>query len=177
MSDIEKVRGEPASSPGKALGASADKAASFSWRLWARRFVCSVTRRRGGPGAGSPAQWQRPRMWICVGPRDPSTTKPSRDSRQHKRVVTTAGDHDISCRVTAATTTKTYRAASEFATKLRAAVSFGAFRISIPPPPPETTRYASGSPRAGEHSAPVVAIARARPRHLFLVRPTQRAGP
>ena len=21
--------------------------------------------------AGSPAQWQRPRMWICVGPRDP----------------------------------------------------------------------------------------------------------
>ena len=27
--------------------------------------------------AGSPAQWQRPRMWICVGPRDPAT-KPSR---------------------------------------------------------------------------------------------------
>ena len=27
--------------------------------------------------AGSPAQWQRPRMWICVGPRDPDT-KPSR---------------------------------------------------------------------------------------------------
>ena len=27
--------------------------------------------------AGSPAQWQRPRMWICVGTRDPST-KPSR---------------------------------------------------------------------------------------------------
>ena len=27
--------------------------------------------------AGSPAQWQRPQMWICVGPRDPST-KPSR---------------------------------------------------------------------------------------------------
>ena len=41
---------------------------------------------------------------------------------------------------------KTYRAASEFATKPRAAVSFGAFRISIPPPPPETSRYASASP-------------------------------
>ena len=28
--------------------------------------------------AGSPAQWQRrPRMWICVGPRDPDT-KPMR---------------------------------------------------------------------------------------------------
>ena len=75
------------------------------------------------------------------------------------------------------TTTKIYRAASEFSTKLRAAVSFGAFRISAPPPPPETTGYAPDSPRAGEHSAPVVAIARARPRHLFLVRPTQRAGP
>ena len=75
------------------------------------------------------------------------------------------------------TTTKTYRAASEFATKLRAAVPFGAFRFSAPPAPPETAGYASGSPRAGEHSAPVVAIARARPRDLFLVRPTQRAGP
>ena len=29
------------------------------------------------PVAGSPAQWQRPRMWICVRPRDPPT-KPSR---------------------------------------------------------------------------------------------------
>ena len=27
--------------------------------------------------AGSPAQWRRPRIWICVGPRDPAT-KPSR---------------------------------------------------------------------------------------------------
>ena len=27
--------------------------------------------------AGSPAHWQRPRMWICVGPRDPAI-KPSR---------------------------------------------------------------------------------------------------
>ena len=26
--------------------------------------------------AGSPAQWQRPRMWICVGPRDPATPHP-----------------------------------------------------------------------------------------------------
>ena len=70
--------------PGKALEASADKAASFSWRSRARRLVGLVSRRRGGPRwpAGSPpAQWQRPRMWICVvhcaGPRYPST-KPSR---------------------------------------------------------------------------------------------------
>ena len=75
------------------------------------------------------------------------------------------------------TTTKTYRAASEFATKLRAAVSFGAFRFSVPPPPPETAGYVSDSPRAGKHSTPVVAIARARPRIFFLVRPTRRAGP
>ena len=52
---------------------------------------------------------------------------------------------------------------------------FGAFRFSAPPAPPETAGYASGSPRAGEHSAPVVAIARARPRDLFLVRPTQQS--
>ena len=64
-------------------------------------------------------------------------------------------------------TTKTYRAASEFSTKLRAAVPFGAFRISAPPPPPETAGYVSDSPRAGEHSTPVVAIARARPRDFF----------
>ena len=55
--------------------------------VWTRR-ACSflalagpAVRRLGDSAprwpAGSPAQWQRPRMWICVGPRDP-TTKPSR---------------------------------------------------------------------------------------------------
>ena len=67
----------------------------------------------------------------------------------------------------AATTTKTYRAASEFATKLRAAVPFGAFRFSAPPAPPETAGYVPDSPRAGGHSTPVGAIARARPRDFF----------
>ena len=75
------------------------------------------------------------------------------------------------------TTTKTYRAASEFATKLRAAVLSGAFRFFAPPLPPETAGYVPDSPRAGEHSTPVVAIAQARPRDFFLVRPTRRAGP
>ena len=51
--------------PGTIRTASLDKVGLFSWRLWARRFVCcSVTRRRGGPPAHRPAQWQRPRMWI-----------------------------------------------------------------------------------------------------------------
>ena len=77
----------------------------------------------------------------------------------------------------AATKTKTYRAACVNSTKLIAAVSFGAFQIATPPPPPETTGYASDSPRVGEHSAPVVAIARARPCDLFLVRLIQRARP
>ena len=40
---------------GKALGASADKASLFSWRLRAGRFVGSVTRRRGGPPAHRPS--------------------------------------------------------------------------------------------------------------------------
>ena len=44
-------------------------------------LACTAARRLGESAprwpAGSPAQWQRPRMWICVGPRDPST-KPSR---------------------------------------------------------------------------------------------------
>ena len=44
-------------------------------------LACSAARRLGESAprwpAGSPAQWQRPRMWICVGPRDPDT-KPSR---------------------------------------------------------------------------------------------------
>ena len=44
-------------------------------------LACSAARRLGESAprwpAGPPAQWQRPRMWICVRPRDPST-KPSR---------------------------------------------------------------------------------------------------
>ena len=49
-----------------ALGVGVDEASSISFRLRARRLVGSVTRRRGGPAAGSPAQWQRPRMQGCV---------------------------------------------------------------------------------------------------------------
>ena len=94
-------------------------------------------------------------------------------ARQHKSAVTTA--RFMTSPIT--TTTKTYRAVSEFSTKLRAAVSFGAFRFSAPPPPPETAGYVSDSSRAGDHSTPVVAIARARPRDFCLVRPTRRAGP
>ena len=54
--------------------------------VWTRRLVFlalagPAVRRLGDSAprwpAGSPAQWQRPRMWICVGPRDPAT-KPSR---------------------------------------------------------------------------------------------------
>ena len=93
--------------------------------------------------------------------------------RQQKSVVTTA----VIMTSPITTTTKTYRAASEFSTNLRAAVSFGAFRLSAPPPPPETAGYVSDSPRAGNHSTPVVAIARARPRDFVLVRLTRRAGP
>ena len=44
------------------------------------------------------------------------------------------------------TTTKTCRAASELSTKPRAAVSFGALRFSVPPPPPETDGYVPDSP-------------------------------
>ena len=84
--------------------------------------------------------------------------------QQHKSVVTTATNHDITY---ITTTTKTCRSASEFSKKLRAAVSFGALRFSAPPPPPETAGYVADSPRAGEHSTPVVAIARARPRDFF----------
>ena len=68
---------------GKVLGASADKASLFSWRLRvAGRAHGRAVRRLGDSSAprwpaGSPAQWQRPRMWICAGPRDPDT-KPSR---------------------------------------------------------------------------------------------------
>ena len=40
---------------GKALGASADKASLFFWRLRAGWFVGSVTRRRGGPPAHRPS--------------------------------------------------------------------------------------------------------------------------
>ena len=51
------------------------------------------------------------------------------------------------------TTTKTYRAASEFSTKLRAAVSFGTNYFSAPPPPPETAGYVSDC-EEGLHAAP-----------------------
>ena len=40
-------------------------------------LACSAARRLGESAprwpAGSPAQWQKLRMWICVGPRDPPT--------------------------------------------------------------------------------------------------------
>ena len=54
--------------------------------VWTRRACFLVlagpaVRRLGDSAprwpAGSPAQWRRPRMWICVGPRDPAT-KPRR---------------------------------------------------------------------------------------------------
>ena len=41
--------------PGTIRAISVDKAGLFSWRLWAQRFVCSVTRRRGGPPAHRPS--------------------------------------------------------------------------------------------------------------------------
>ena len=41
--------------PGTIRAISVDKAGLFFWRLWARRFVCSVTRRRGGPPAHRPS--------------------------------------------------------------------------------------------------------------------------
>ena len=43
-------------------------------------FIAKSTETDGGAPlwpAASPAQWHRPRMWVCVGPRNP-TTKPSR---------------------------------------------------------------------------------------------------
>ena len=41
--------------PGTICAISVDKAGLFSWRLRARRFVGSVTRRRGGPPAHRPS--------------------------------------------------------------------------------------------------------------------------
>ena len=41
--------------PGTIRTVSVDKAGLFSCRLWARRFVCSVTLRRGGPPAHRPS--------------------------------------------------------------------------------------------------------------------------
>ena len=41
--------------PGTIRAISVDKAGLFSWRLWARRFVCSMARRRGGPPAYQPS--------------------------------------------------------------------------------------------------------------------------
>ena len=41
--------------PGTIRAISVDKAGLFSWRLRARRFVGSVTRRRDGPPANRPS--------------------------------------------------------------------------------------------------------------------------
>ena len=51
-------------------------------RLWLRNLAVAAGRGRSlgflvNCAVDLPAQWQRPRMWICVGPRDP-LTKPSR---------------------------------------------------------------------------------------------------
>ena len=63
--------------PGTTRAISVDKAGLFSWLV----LVGPAVRLLGDSAprwpTGSPAQWQRPRMWICVGPRDP-LAKPSR---------------------------------------------------------------------------------------------------
>ena len=66
---------------------------------------------------------------------------------QHKRLETTAGDHGT-MKPHTTTTTKTYLAASGFSTKPRAAVSFGAFRFSAPPPPSTSADGADGAAHA-----------------------------
>ena len=63
--------------PGTIRTISANKAGLFSWRLWARRFVCSVTRRRGGPPAHRPRVAEAPDVDLRRTARDPPT-KPSR---------------------------------------------------------------------------------------------------
>ena len=67
---------------------------AFTWCVWESPWsqcgqdgfvllalACSAARRLGESAprwpAGSPAQWHRPQIWICAGPRDPPT-KPSR---------------------------------------------------------------------------------------------------
>ena len=64
--------------PGTTRAIGVDKAGLLSWRLRAGRFV---GRRLGDSAprwpAGSPVQWQRPRMRGCVMWRNP-TTEPSR---------------------------------------------------------------------------------------------------
>ena len=61
--------------PGMIRAISVDKAGLFSWRSRARRFVCSVTQRKGGP----PAQWQRaeaPDVDLRRTARSPHQAKP-----------------------------------------------------------------------------------------------------
>ena len=49
------------------LGVGVDKAGSISWRSCTRRLVDLAARRLVGPSAHRPpAQWQRPRKWICA---------------------------------------------------------------------------------------------------------------
>ena len=49
------------------LGVGVDEAGSISWRLCTRRLVDLAARRLVGCRAvSSPAQWQRPRKWICA---------------------------------------------------------------------------------------------------------------
>ena len=59
------------------LGVGVDEAGSISWRSCTRRLVDLAARRLVGCRAvSSPAQWQRPRKWICA--RAPHrATKPS----------------------------------------------------------------------------------------------------
>ena len=73
--------------PGAVRSISVHKAGLFSWRSRARRFAGSPARwlawwlgaevPRWPAGPPAKWQWQRPRVWIFAGPRDPST-KPSR---------------------------------------------------------------------------------------------------
>ena len=57
---------------GTATEVKAAKAGLFAWLLRARWRVRFATRRLVRL-FGSPAQWQTPRMWICVFPRDRAT--------------------------------------------------------------------------------------------------------
>ena len=74
---VRRRRGiEIAGASGTATGVEAAEAGLLVWLLRARWRVGSATRRLVWL-FGSPAQWQTPRMWICVGTRD-RATEPSR---------------------------------------------------------------------------------------------------
>ena len=74
---VRRRRGiEIAGASGTATGVEAVEAGLLVWLLRARWRVGSATRRLVRL-FGSPAQWQTPRMWICVGTRD-RATEPSR---------------------------------------------------------------------------------------------------